>query len=179
MAYRVLSVNKEGNKIIDYTCDYNGSEVHLTKERLIQEINNKCVENAKIQNYKDKIIVRVDIEGDEKKTRKVKQINSNKNRDTHETSCYDLLLQMFDEYSLNCFDKYKEVYFKAHAEQINKKIKSTDYREKLNIIIEMQNFCEIVRNREYNITKERLAKAFDNLEYKAYCQENNIVEEME
>lgn len=179
MAYRVLSINKEGNKIIDYTCDYNGKEVRLNKERLIQEINSKCVENAKIQNYKGQIIIRVDIDGAEKKTRKPRQANSNvKHNDKvkyeYETSYDSLLSQMFDEYKLVGYDKYKSVYFKAHPEQLDKSIKSTDYRNKLNTLIEMSNFCELVRNREYSITKDKLTKSFDTLEYKAYCQENNI-----
>lgn len=185
MAYRVLSINKEGNKIIDYTCDYNGKEVHLTKDRIIQEINNKCVENAKIQNYKGQIIIRVDLDGVEKKTRKTYQHKTEKQttakqNDKYEIEYESMLEQMFKEYCLDGFDKYKSVYFKAHSEQVGKKVKTTDYRKRLDTLVEMSNFCELVRNREYNLAKDRLAKQFDSLEYKAYCQENNIeVEEME
>lgn len=57
----VLEVNKQGNKIISYTCDDGSTDKvkYLSKEELIHEIENNNVSNARLQVYKGKLIVRV------------------------------------------------------------------------------------------------------------------------
>lgn len=55
---KVISINKEGNKVIDYTCDNNGNLIDLTKEMLVNQIRANNVTNAKIQIYKEQVIIR-------------------------------------------------------------------------------------------------------------------------
>lgn len=55
----VLKINKQGNKIISYTCTDGGQTLDLSKEQLCGYIDKKMVSNAKIQVYQGNIIVRV------------------------------------------------------------------------------------------------------------------------
>ena len=55
----IISINKQGNKIISYTCT-NGSETkNLTKEQVSKLIDKKQVSNATKQVYKGNTIIRV------------------------------------------------------------------------------------------------------------------------
>lgn len=83
---QVLKVNKQGNKIVSYTCTDGATVLDLTKEHLIKYINNKQVINAKVQMYQGKPIVRVTeaksvstnkIKENTSKTNKVKQTDKN------------------------------------------------------------------------------------------------------
>lgn len=56
---KVLSVNKEGNRVKSYTCTDGASTAELSKEQLISHINNGNVSNARIQVYKGNTIIRV------------------------------------------------------------------------------------------------------------------------
>ena len=56
---RVISINKQGNKIISYTCTDGKRNSDLTKEQLIEYIKRKQVSNARLQIYKGSSIVRV------------------------------------------------------------------------------------------------------------------------
>ena len=55
----VLKVNKQGNKIISYTCTDGAQTLDISKEQLCGYIDKKMVSNAKMQNYQGNIIVRV------------------------------------------------------------------------------------------------------------------------
>lgn len=55
----VLQVNKQGNRILSYTCTDGKTNKDISKEQLIQYIDAKQVTNAKKQIYKGQIIVRV------------------------------------------------------------------------------------------------------------------------
>ena len=55
----VLKINKQGNKIISYTCTDGNTTLDLIKEQLLEYIDKKQVSNAKIQMYQGKTIIRV------------------------------------------------------------------------------------------------------------------------
>ena len=55
----VLKVNKQGNKIISYTCTDGAQTLDLSKEQLCGYIDKKMISNARIQIYQGNIIVRV------------------------------------------------------------------------------------------------------------------------
>ena len=55
----IISINKQGNKIISYTCT-NGAEIkNLTKKQVSELIDKKQVSNATKQVYKGNLIIRV------------------------------------------------------------------------------------------------------------------------
>lgn len=56
---KVLNINKQGNKIISYTCTDGSKTLDLTKEQLSQYILQKKVLNATQQVYKGTTIIRV------------------------------------------------------------------------------------------------------------------------
>lgn len=58
---KVLGIIKEGNRIKYYDCisEDNGARMQLGRDALIQFIRNKQCVNATIQNYNNKIIIRV------------------------------------------------------------------------------------------------------------------------
>ncbi len=66
---KVLSVNKEGNRVKSYTCTDGSSTAELSKEQLISHINNGNVSNARIQVYKGNTIIRI-ADSDSTTTRK-------------------------------------------------------------------------------------------------------------
>lgn len=55
----VLKINKQGNKILSYTCTDGKNNKDISKEQLIQYIDAKQVTNAKKQIYKGSTIIRV------------------------------------------------------------------------------------------------------------------------
>lgn len=57
--FTVISVNKEGNRIVNYTCAINNSITILNKDELKTLIKQGRVSNARIQNYKGSEIIRV------------------------------------------------------------------------------------------------------------------------
>lgn len=56
---KVLSVNKQGNRIISYTCTDGSRTIDLTKGQLSNYISNKQVINATQQIYKGNTIIRI------------------------------------------------------------------------------------------------------------------------
>lgn len=60
-AIRVLSINKQGNKVVSYTCinKVNNFKGNIYKDELVGYIKQGMVENASVQVYKGQTIVRV------------------------------------------------------------------------------------------------------------------------
>ena len=56
---KILNVNKQGNRIISYTCTDDNQTSELTKEQVIQLIKNKQISNATLQYYNNKPIIRI------------------------------------------------------------------------------------------------------------------------
>ncbi len=65
---KVIKVNKEGNKVINYVCTDGKSAKILSKEQLAEAIKKKLVENARMQIYQDRLIIRVAEDVDKEKT---------------------------------------------------------------------------------------------------------------
>ena len=65
---KVIKVNKEGNKVLNYVCTDGKSTKLLSKEQLAMAIEKKLVENARMQVYQGRLIIRVTDDVDKETT---------------------------------------------------------------------------------------------------------------
>ena len=61
---KVLRVNKQGNKILSYTCTDGTKQGDITKDQLVEHIKRKNVSNARVQVYNGTVIVRITDDAD-------------------------------------------------------------------------------------------------------------------
>lgn len=86
---KVLNINKQGNRIVSYTCTDGSKTLNLTKEQLSQYILQKKVLNATQQIYKGTTIIRVKEVPQQMHNSKTvatgvkKEINKNTNKSTY------------------------------------------------------------------------------------------------
>lgn len=55
----IVGVNKQGNKILNYDCTDGSKSLKLTKDEVAELIKKKEVTNARMQIYKNNVIIRV------------------------------------------------------------------------------------------------------------------------
>ena len=171
MGIVVKTVNKNGNKIIDYICDKDGTEIRLTRDELIEKINNKEVDNARIQIYKDQVIIRVNNGTAGKTTRQSNKGTKEENKT--ETSA-DVMTRVANGFNIKHIPEYSNYFFQNNPTLKDKVYTGENVSEKANDMREMIRFCRLVALKQINDTYEHWNKTLDDIEYAAYCVDNNI-----
>ena len=171
MGIIVKSINKNGNKIIDYVCDRDGVEIRLTRDELIDKINNKEVDNARIQVYKGQVIIRANID---KGSEKSKQTSSKKNTKTGDEYSSEVLNRIASEFKIDHIEAYSRFFFENNTSMVNKLYTPENIGEKINDMREMVRFCRLVAVKQANERYEKYYRNLDELEFMDYCIKNNL-----
>lgn len=173
MGIVVKSVNKNGNKIVDYTCERDGQELKLSRDELIDKINNKEVDNARIQVYKDQIIIRI-ANGTSGKT--PRQSNKGTRDETKTETSADVMNRVANGFNIKHIPEYSNYFFQTNPTVKDKVYTVDNISEKASDMREMIRYCRLVALKQINDTYENWNKTLDDIEYMEYCKENNIEE---
>lgn len=153
----VVNKIKNGNKVIYEVQSENGGKIEqLTKDELVVEIENNRISNAKIQNYKGQIIIRV--KGDKKTTSKQtsKQTQQRKNILAIEifknvAKCFGI--QAIEEALAIGFDKY----------ELDEEIDILDRKRIIELSYRMAVDIKEIADKQNNRLVDYYKKAFENL----------------
>lgn len=187
---KIISINKQGNKIIDYSCESDGAQISLTKEQLVEKINNKEVSNAHIQIYKGQTIIRVNLGDKPKREVKNKDIASENRSKTRKESnkpgdikigasvtSEQLMKVIADVFKISHFEQFSERFFDRNKDLVGKEFDNNNTNDKVKAMRKMVTFWKMVAYKEADLTLNILMESIDNMEYEAYCKENNIVDD--
>ena len=156
----VVNKIKNGNKVIYEVQSENGGKIEqLTKDELVVEIENNRISNAKIQNYKGQIIIRV--KGDKKTTSKQtskqtpKQTQQRKNILAIEifknvAKCFGI--QAIEEALAIGFDKY----------ELDEEIDILDRKRIIELSYRMAVDIKEIADKQNNRLVDYYKKAFEN-----------------
>lgn len=175
MAIVVKNINKNGNKIIDYSCELNGSKLNLTRDELIDKINNKEVENARIQVYKGQIIIRVNLENQDTsiKNSQSRDTKTKQSKEKGETSA-ELMIKISNDFNLKHIEEYSNFFFEKNPSLKDKEFTSENVGEKIEAFREMTRFWRLVALKQIDETYAKWNKDLDEVEYLMYCKDNNL-----
>lgn len=174
MGIIVKSINKNGNKIIDYQCELNGNPLALTRDELIDKINNKEVDNARIQVYKGQVIIRVNFEKQDDTTK-----NNNKTTKTSQSkekpdNSADIMISIAKEFGVKYINEYTNLFFEKNPTLKDKEFTSANIGERIDATREMVRFWRMVAIKQAEDKANHWYKMLDELEYIKYCQDNNL-----
>lgn len=186
---KVVSINKQGNKVINYSCLVNDSEqISLTKDELVEKINNGEVCNARIQIYKGQVIIRPNLENkDSNKSEKSKKKETKQKSTSKETKGYEgnvtsekLMDVLADVFGIVQYkEEFTQRFFERHPDLVNKQFSSSNLNDKLRAMKAMSDFWKLVAYNQADRTYKIMMESIDNMEYEAYCKENGIIDEGE
>lgn len=174
MGITVTSINKQGNKVINYTCDLNGNKLILDKEQLIQRIKNKEVDNARIQIYKDQVIIRVKTDSDDKNIKKERKSSGKKHKKEQDVSSRELMVTIAKEFNINNIMPYMERFFEKNPTLRNKNYTSENIKEKIEDMKKIISFWRLVAYKQIEQAAFKLSEQVSDMEYTQYCKDNNI-----
>lgn len=166
MGIIVKSINKNGNKIIDYICESNGKLINLTREQLINQINDRKVDNARIQVYKGQIIIRIKQDEQGKITEK-KERQTNKDK-----TVADLMKEVAKSFNVDYVEQYSNVFYETNPELKDKDMPDTE--ERVEITREIVRFWNMVALRQLEMKYNKWNEEIDNMDFKIYCLKNNL-----
>jgi len=188
MGIIVTAINKQGNKIIDYSCELDGSPFKLTRDQMIKKINNKEVDNARIQVYKEQIIIRVNIEGAIKQKRKSKNSDNitsentsstskQNNKSSNSISSRELMVSIAKEFNIRNISPFMERFLEKHPALRTKTYTDENLYERVTDTKLITKFWVLVAQKQISDAKIKVDKELENYEFMLYCKQNGIHEE--
>lgn len=173
MGIRVLNPVKNGARVISYEClGEDGKPITIPKERIIELINDKKVDNARIQNYKGTIIIRINDESGAKKAGREAEGEAGTEADG--TNAIDLIRGIGEEFPVHSIAVYMQAFLSKHPIYRDMVLDSEQYAERAELMKLASNFWKLVADKELKDAIYKFDKQAEDLEYKQYCKDNGI-----
>lgn len=176
MGIIVKSINKQGNKIIDYSCELNSIPLTLTKEEIIEKIKAKEVDNARIQIYKDQTLIRVNLDKAEAKQRKTKSTDLKNTTTSNNISSNELMVEIAKEFNIKIIKPYLNRFFEKNPSLNEKVYTDENMDDKIRDMKLMAKFWLLVAKKQTELANIKIQETISNLEYKKYCLDNDLEE---
>lgn len=170
----VESINKQGNKIKDYSCKCGDTLVSLTRDQLIEKIHKKEVTNARIQVYKGQTIIRVNLDDKTKSSITSENTTKTEKKQPKQFTSQDLMNAIAKKYNVKYINEYSERFFDKNISLRDKIYSNENIEEKIKAMRKMNIFWRLVAYKQADLTFNSLLENLDNMEYELYCKENNI-----